>query len=349
MSIEHCDNFSIYGGNVNLLLNGVYAAIASYSALVADPDGISPGYVFTPDQIANPGFRYVLAANQPIVGIAQRVWLPSIPGQANVFPIIASFQDPSNATIMNVMLNTVGGITVTEGSNTYSTSGPVITANGWWHIESKIDITAGSFEIRVEGATVLTETGITFSATSCAQVSNGAQVYGPDYPPQTYYKDYVVWNGAGTQNTDFLGAVLVASLVPTADVSLNWAPTPNTDTGAQILATAPPQDGVVYLDAPNPPPAPYVGTFEHLTGDISSVKCLMTFVRASKVDGGDGSLQIGLISSPASAPETVLGANRPITTAPTYWRDVFELDPKTAAEWLPSSVNLAELQINRTT
>jgi hypothetical protein len=86
-----------------------------------------------------------------------------------------------------------------------------------------------------------------------------------------------------------------------------------------------------------------------LTGDITSIKCVMTMVRAAKTDGGDGSLQNGLISHPSAGPVTGLGQDRPITTAQTYWRDVFELDPKTAAPWLPSSVNQAHLQINRTT
>lgn len=47
-----------------------------------------------------------------------------------------------------------------------------------------------------------------------------------------------------------------------------------------------------------------------------------------------GNVQAGLISGASTA----LGANRPITTAYTYFRDVIETDPATAAQ----------LQLNRT-
>ena len=349
MSIEHCDNFSIYGGNVNLLLNGVWASIGQGGQITADPDGVSPGVVWAPYTGHFYGLRYILSEAQPIVGCALRQWLQNLAFDTSHGPNFCTWLDAGGNAIVIVKVLPTGGLAlVVTGGATFQTTGPVITANGWWHIECKMNQTAGTFEIRVEGVQVLYETGLTFTSEAYMFEQSFNTVFAGGNP-NTYYKDLVLWNGAGSQNTDFLGTVLVASLVPTADVSLNWTPTPNTDTGAQILATAPPQDGVVYLDAPNPPPAPYVATFEHLSGDISSVKCLMTFVRAAKVDGGDGSLQVGIISSPAGTPETVLGANRPITTSPTYWRDVFELDPTTAAEWLPSSVNLAEIQINRTT
>lgn len=349
MSIEHCDNFSIYGGNVNYMLNGVWASLGQSGAIVADPDGVSPGVVWMPYTAHFYGLRYILAESQPIVGCALRQWLANLAFDTSHGPNLITWLDAGGNQIVVVKVLPTGALAlVVTGGATFQTAGPVITANGWWHIEAKMNRTAGTFEIRVEGVQVLYETGLTFTSDAFMFEQSFNTVFAGGNP-DTYYKDMVLWNGAGSQNTDFLGAVLVASLVPTADVSLNWTPAPNTDTGAQILATAPPQDGVVYLDAPNPPPAPYVATFSHLTGDISSVKCLMTFVRAAKVDGGDGSLQVGIISSPASGPETVLGTNRPITTSQTYWRDVFELDPKTAAAWLPSSVNLAELQINRTT
>ncbi len=70
----------------------------------------------------------------------------------------------------------------------------------------------------------------------------------------------------------------------------------------------------------------------------------MTVVRAGKFDGGDGTLQNGLIS--AATP--VNGSDRPITVSQTYWRDIFEEDPATVAPWLPAAVNLVQMQINRT-
>lgn len=348
MSIEHCDNWSIYGGNVSLLTNGVYAGIGSGGTFQADPDG-GGNLVWAPATNFFQNLSYVLAAAENIVGCAERIWYSSLPGDVDHYAEIITWNDNTNTPIAWVGVNPTGSLTLYTNYGTYTTAGPVITANGWWHIEAKMNVSAGTFEIRVEGTTVLSETGINLGMLPAAIWAWTFKTVFTSGSPQIYYKDLVLWNGSGTQNTDFLGSVIVETLLPTADVSLNWTPTPNTDTGATILATTPPADSTIYLDAPNPPPAAYEGTFAHLSGDITSVKCLMTMVRAAKVDGGDGSLQVGLISSPASAPATALGANRPITTAQTYWRDVIELDPKTAAAWLPAAVNLAEIQINRTT
>jgi hypothetical protein len=70
----------------------------------------------------------------------------------------------------------------------------------------------------------------------------------------------------------------------------------------------------------------------------------MTIVRAAKTDGGDGSLQVSVVSSGTAGD----GTNRPITVAQTYWTDVHDLDPHTSAAWTPTTVNAAQLKINRT-
>ena len=67
-------------------------------------------------------------------------------------------------------------------------------------------------------------------------------------------------------------------------------------------------------------------------------------MRARKSDGGDGNIQTGLISGGAE----VDGSNRPITTAFTYYEDVFEIDPANAAPWTPASADAATFKINRT-
>lgn len=356
MSIDHCDNFSIYGGNPGYMTNGVYADLGESTQLTVDPDGISPGTVLHYDGGVRNGFnnnlRYIYSQSQNIAGKVLRQWLSNIPGASDVFPIFCSWRDVANFNILDISTNPVGGFLVRNyvAAENYSTVGPVITANAWWHIEVKINISAGSLEIRVEGRTVLMVTGKNFGILPVAQEAFATQNNNRTWGGAAYAKDLVYWDGSGTQNINFLGSVIVESIIPNADVALNWTPTPAI-TGSAILATAPPQDGVRYIDAPHiPAPAgPFKCSMTSLTGDITSIKCVMTMVRAAKTDGGDGSLQNGLISSPGAGPVTTLGADRPITTGQTYWRDVFEIDPKTAAPWLPSSVNTCNLQINRTT
>jgi hypothetical protein len=70
----------------------------------------------------------------------------------------------------------------------------------------------------------------------------------------------------------------------------------------------------------------------------------MPIHRSRKTDGGTGNIQLGVISGAA----TGLGVDRPITTAYTYWWDVFDSDPNIAAAWTKAAVNAMNLQLNRT-
>lgn len=91
-------------------------------------------------------------------------------------------------------------------------------------------------------------------------------------------------------------------------------------------------------------PAAYKCSLSDLPVTVTSVRGVMPIHRSRKTDGGDGNIQIGALSGAA----TGLGADRPITTAYTYWWDIFDADPNTAAAWSKASVNAMNLQINRT-
>jgi hypothetical protein len=229
-----------------------------------------------------------------------------------------------------------------NGSIIATTTSPVITANGWYHLEAILDVDTDTFELRVEGIPVLTANSLAIVNT-IAQVAIGTRTTGTGAGRSYYVKDFVVYDGAGSYNNDFIGSVIVYNLTPTSDVQLNWTPSVGSN-GYSILDNIPPVD-TTFITAPNPPPAPYICTLSDLPPDVTSVKALMTFVRAAKTDGGDASLQVSLISDSS----TGNGADRPITVAQTYWRDVQEIDPATSSPWLPSAVNAVEMELDRTT
>ena len=349
----HADNFSIYGTNTAFMLNGIYAQIDC--TLVADPSGAS-GTVLKASLGANPATvsRYVWQNGAKTKGgVAFRLWMAALPASNNlILPI--SFADTGNTTLASLEVLTTGQMKVNiTGGSTYTSTIPVVSANGWYHVEMSYTHGTGalcSFEVRVEGvsASGLLQTNVAGTNADPAQVTPINKTNAVSW----YIKDLVVWDNSGTYNNDFLGSVMVTRLTTTSDISLNWTPSTGT-TGYNILAASPPVD-TTYISAPynagGPPyyPNAYVGDLSNVPATATTVKGVITFVRAAKSDGGDGSLQVGLISSPAASPATVLGANRPITTAQTYWRDVFETDPKTSVPWLPAAVNLAQLQINRT-
>jgi len=342
MSLEWMDNFGIYGvGGQARMLNGLYAEINN-STLVADPDPSGTGETVL-RMVTNGGdaWRRVLGGTRTRVGVAMRIWMASLPPGAPALPMPVRFRDGSNNALCDLRIASTGALEFHyDGLTTsISTGGPVLVANAWQHVEILVDFstTVGEVEVRVEGVTVLSADTINTGA-GCAQVVgrfNQGEIV-------AYMRDLVCYNGLGTENNDFLGTVLVVSLDVTSDVALNWTPSAGT-TGWEILDNVPPNDAQ-FISAGDPPPSPYEGGLSNLPPDVTSVKALQTVVRAAKIDGGDGNLQVGMISGASTA----LGADRPITTAFTYWLDVFEVDPATGVAWTPVAVDAAEIQIDRT-
>lgn len=353
MALIHADNFSIYGTNPAFMLNGVYAQNDGCT-LVTDPDGVSSGHVLQVTANLNTGgARYILPNLVTALGMGQRLWMPTLPTNTSVTPAL-SWRDIGNNACVTIGCDTTGRLFLSDGEarsgspiRIATTTSPVVTANAWWHIEGKMSTvtvsttTTLTYEVRVEGVTVLSGTYVM----AHGSVANYAQVLiGCDDFTNTPYdwKDFVIWDTTGSLNNNFLGSVLVLNLHTTSDVSLNWTPSTGT-TGYPILSDIPPVDGTYISAAAGI--AAYKGGLSDLPTNVTSVKGLITFVRAAKADGGDGSLQNGIISGAS----TGTGANRPITTAQTYWRDVFETDPATSAAWTVAAVNAANVQINRTT
>lgn len=209
-----------------------------------------------------------------------------------------------------------------------------------------MDGVTGSLEVRVEGRPVLVLTDIDFGSAPVAQVAIYNRPNSFSTGVLMYFLDYIVWDGSGTRNNDFIGTALVGPLITDADVALNWTPV-GAATGAAILPIVPPDDAK-YISAATPPPPAYVASLTDLPDDVTSVYALLTIVRAAKDDGGDAGFQVGLISDPDGVPATVEGADRPITVVPTYWSDVFEVDPKTSTSWTPTAVDKVQLKLNRT-
>lgn len=351
MTLLHADNFSIYGTDIGNMTDGIYAS--ANCEIVTDPDGVSEGYVMSsvPDSVANSTtpFRYAFQNGAvSTVGLAFRLWLSSLPNN-NDAKVRIQLKDGTNSAVGYMWFTSTGQMAITlTGGTTYTTTVPVITAAGWYHIEWKYTNTSGSidFEVRIEGDEKLSQTGVTGTDANPAQMDISRNNISLSY--NVYMKDLVIWDGTGSFNNDFLGSVLVTTLSPESDVALNWAPSTGS-AGYSILDNVPPNDAQYISAGHDPVPDPYLCALSVLPDDVTSVKGLVTYVRAQKSDGGDGSLQVSLLSHPDTDPTLTSGADRPITVAQTYWRDIFEVDPVTSSPWVPGAVNDVQLQLDRTT
>lgn len=349
MAIQWMDNFRSYGINKAFMLSGIYAEVYGFIATDPDPSAIGNTVYNSSGQFSageSTSLRKVLPATATTVGMAFRNWLNSLPANVSQSKA-ATIADGSNNPLIYLYITTTGAVQVKNQAGTVlaASAGPAIVANAWQHIEFKgvIDAAAGAFEVRVDGVTVCTGAGLNTGVGPAAQVRIDNYADGGSGGVVGYIKDFIVWDGSGTTNTDFIGSCSVVSLSPNADISLNWTPSSGA-TGFNLINESPPDDNTSYISAASPAPAAAVFALSDLPADVTSVKGLMTLVRSEKTDGGDANLQASLISGGS----TGNGADRPITTAYTYWTDLFPLNPATAAAWLPAAVNAAQLKLNRT-
>jgi len=350
MALQWADTFNIYGTGAAArarLLDGFYAFAGddSRTAIVADPDPTSTQnvYRYIGDNFGNGGFRFVFPGGaKTTMGVAMRLWMAGLPANSNREAFV--FSDVTNTAQVQFDIETTGVINVRQPGGTIlgATPLPVLVSNAWNHIEVKvtIDNSVGSFEVRVNGASVLTLTNVDTQATanaSSAQFTCLSSLGGTT----SYIKDFIVWDTTGSFNNNFMGTVRCIDIVSDGDSSLTWTPNSGS-TGYNILAHIPPQDDTSYIAAATTLTSTF--TLANLPATVSSVRGNILKLRARKEDSGDGNTQVGL----KSGASTSLGANRPITTAYTYWFDVNETDPATGAAWTPTAFNSAIFQLART-
>ena len=351
----------LYGSSYADMLNGIWGAWEGNTGntiLVDDPDATigSAGKVLraTSNTTTLSGARFPLPGGATTtVGVGLRLYMSALPsGNWGTWhgPLIG-YRTIANASVCYLTVLSNGAIAVATGSGGTTLLGttgtPVVTANAWNHIEMKVtrDAAAGVCEVRVNGVTVLNLTGLALGATDTAQIFLGSQAWNFNNLNRglNYFKDLVIWDNLGSHGNDFQGSVSVRDLATDADVSLNWTPSTGS-TGWDILDNVPAND-TIYIAAGDPPPSPADFGLTDLPVDVTSVRALLPIARTWKTDGGDCNIQMSLTPNGV---DWDAGADRPVTTAPTYWWDVSHVSPDTAAPWTPAEVNNANLRIDRT-
>lgn len=339
-----------YGTTKARMLDGIWAEVTTNVSLAEDPDPNITGNVLT---FGSSYARYVYPATNDTFGIAFRLWLNNIPVSNTHRPGIMQFNDVGNSRQVVIMVSPTGSLQVyrntdpTSGVGTLigETTGPVLPAQSWRHVEAWVyrHATLGTVTVRIEGVEVLALTNVNTGSATYAQVAIGTAFSLAGVLTGLSIKDVVFMNGAGSQNNTFIGPCGVYRLVPNADVSSGWS----RSSGASdwdLLDEAPPDDAG-YIYAPDPPPAASIMNLTNLPADVVAVRGILSTVRAQKTDSGDGKLQVSL------SPDNVnydAGADNAISTAFAYYYDVSEVSPTTTSAWTPVEVDALYAKLNRT-
>jgi len=358
MSMQWADDFSRYGTGVSsrtAMLAGLpYAAIGNTNngQVVADPDANESGRAFKVGANGNNWQRDFRIALPTVVtgtiGVLSRVWLDILPGTESQRPAVMGIQRSNGDYLLYALVELNGSIRVIGRQanalvQVADSVNPIIAPSSWNHWEMVHDKVAGEGSLYINGVQRLTWTGI--DTEDNIELVNFSFRNSATLGPNMFLKDLVIWDGLGTQNNDVMGTVIVRRLEPSGDNTLGgWTPSTGT-TGFNLLAKDAPNDAT-YMSADDTPPAPMAFEMQDLPPDVTSVRGLISVARMRKIDGGDATVQNAL--SPNGV-DWDNGADRPITSAFSYYFDVSEVDPAAIGPWSPAAVDDALLRIDRTT
>lgn len=353
MSLLWMDSFDHYGtgstGRTNMLA-GQWAEV--YSGLGPSTSFFRTG---THSFYAYAGGKAVVArrvfgAPKTTAGVGYALYITSLP-VGNASHGLGTFCDFANSPQVLFVLQSTGAVSAYRGTTATllgTSADGVIVAEAWQHVEMAVTIsdTVGAAEVRVNGVTVLSLSGIDTAATSLIETSQwryeGLSV---SYNMAvSYLDDMFAWDSEGSSNNTFIGDRRVRTLYPTADTATaEWTPS-GAASGYAAIDDVTPDGDTTYVTAGVTVPTTSEYEIDDLPASVVSINAVQTVPMSKKADAGDGNLQVSLVSG-ASVDD---GADRPLTTAYTYWHDVSETDPATSAPWTPTAFNAAKLRIRRT-
>lgn len=260
-----------------------------------------------------------------------------------IFPSIATNPwlqlTDAGTTQLDLRLTATAQIQVTRNGTVLGTSTLTLTTGIWYYLEFKatIDPTAGSYEVRVNGANWVSGTGANTRNTTNSSM-NGIKFPNAGFP--TIIDDLYILNTSGSANNNFLGECRILTNLPTGDgASTTWTTStgtshfalvdeanPNDDTDYNYSNTSGQIDLYTYASIAN-------------TGTIAAVQTVLT---ARKDD--IGTRQIA--EQCRSGGTTYTGpTTQTLGSAYLMYREIRETDPATGAAWTTTGVNAAQFGV----
>ena len=363
MALLHIDGFDHYGLDENNMTDGMYLEVDSQSTSYFTLSTANPR-TGTYNLRRGTGFngthvvRTALGGEKTTAGQGVAVYFSQLPAFNNTY-VLYDFRDAANAPQISVVIQSTGAISIVRGNNfagdyIYTTPTPVVVAEAYQHIETwvTIDDAAGAVELRVNGVTVVSLTGVNTAATLNIETSQVALLGGSqktglnvDFGVTTDFDDYFIADDTGAYNNDFIGDRRVLTLFPNADTATEqWIPSTGSDSYAMINEADPDDETSYILCGPNDVGDQSQFELEDLPAEVSAVSGIMVVDRSRKTDAGPGNINTTVVSGASTA----VTADHVMTEAYTYRKNVIEQDPGTSLPFTPTEVNNLKLKIERT-
>lgn len=240
---------------------------------------------------------------------------------------------------LQLRINPDLSVTVRRSSTTLATSAAgVIAASGYCYIEFKgtINDTTGSYELRVNGANVLSATGVDTRDGGTGVITSVALMHAAN---NAYFDDLYMCDGAGSTNNSFLGDVRVDAGLPNANGNSSQllGSDGNSTNNYQLVDETPPNDDTDYVGSATVSQKDTYG-FPNMLHSPANIYGVQILINAKKDDAGLRSV----CSVTRSGGSDTDGATQALSTSYQYFLEILETDPNTAAAWTQSGYNAAE-------
>jgi hypothetical protein len=233
-----------------------------------------------------------------------------------------------------------GKLQVVRGTTSIEWLSPFkICRDTWYFVEFKVytDNSAGTWEVRVNGITVGSGTGVD-TQPSAQNHHDAVTLHKGDGSAQIYADNFYVCDGSGSVNNDFLGPIKVQTLRPNGDSTANFTTTTEA-THWEAVADAEINRSTYVESNTNGHRELYDYETITLTGD-----CVGLALNSHIADGSASDSIQHLISSNGTEENS---ANVVINTS-TYKTLVYvsETDPDTGNAWNSATINAAKFGID---
>lgn len=251
---------------------------------------------------------------------------------------ILQFVDAA-AIQMEVRAMSDGSIAVYRGATTLIAESAIglITTDTWFYFEIKVlfSQTVGTVEVRINGSTVISETGLDTCATTNESItetriwSNSGFVY-PD--------DFYICDTTGTENNDFLGDISITTHYPTSDGnSSDFTPSTGTDHYALV-------DEPQLIDDTDHNESSTVGHKDlyGVTTCAGTGTILAVQVTAAVKNTDTGTMNVRNICRSGATPTDNEGSNFTLSQTMKGSMAVWEKEPTDDVAWTATNFNAAE-------
>lgn len=218
-----------------------------------------------------------------------------------------------------------------------------LVANVWYRVELKVLIkgdATGSFEVRLNGVTVLQATNVVTGSQPEPVLSFA--IMAPGGAGRTWHDDVYLCDSTGTRNNDFLGDIRVYETTPTADGHYEeWTPLSGSNHAAMVNEIPPDGDGSYVSSDTIGQRDTYVFPFPDTPLPAITVPFRQALFYASKDLGGPRRFAILLRQNSADFLSST--DFYPSLGSYIYFREIFETNPLTGVDWVAADLVACEM------